>query len=102
VTVRQVMRGIRRSLGVAARRQASPLLIQQLRVLLTANPDETLQDVRDCALLLLGFAFAGRASELVSLDVSDLEFGDRGVLVHVRRSKTDQEGAGEVIAVPTG
>jgi integrase len=84
------------------RRQAAPLVIQQLRVLLAANPDETLRDVQDYALLLLGFAFAGRASDLVSLDVSDLEFTDRGLLVHLRRSKTDQEGAGEVVAVPAG
>jgi integrase len=58
--------------------------------------------IQDYALLLLGFAFAGRASDLVLLDVADLEFTDRGLLVHLRRSKTDQENAGEVIAVPTG
>jgi len=102
VAVRQVMRGIRRTVGVAPRRQAAPLVIQQLRVLLAANPDESVQDLQDYALLLLGFAFAGRASDLVSLDVSDLEFTDRGLLVHLRGSKTDQEKAGEVIAVPTG
>jgi integrase len=77
-------------------------VIQQLRVLLAANPDESLQDVQDYALLLLGFAFAGRASDLISLDVADLEFTDRGLLVHLRGSKIDQEKAGEVIAVPTG
>jgi len=88
--------------GVAPRRQAAPLVIQQLRVVLAANPDESLQDVRDYALLLLGFAFAGRASDLVSLDVADLEFSDRGLLIHLRGSKTDQEQAGEVVAVPAG
>jgi hypothetical protein len=75
---------------------------QQLRILLTANPDESLRDLQDYKLLLLGFAFAGRASDLVSLDVGDIEFTDRGLLVHLRESKTDQETAGEVIAVPTG
>jgi len=102
VSVRQVLRGIRRTVGVAPRRQAAPLVIQQLRVVLAANPDESLQDVRDYALLLLGFAFAGRASDLVSLDVADLEFSDRGLLIHLRGSKTDQEQAGEVVAVPAG
>jgi integrase len=102
IAVRQVMRGIRRTLGVAPRRQAAPLVIQQLRVLLAANREESVQEVRDYALLLFGFAFAGRASDLVSLDVEDLEFTDRGVLVHLRKSKTDQEKAGDVVAVPTG
>ena len=102
VSVRQVMRGIRRTLGVAPRKQASPLVVQQLRVLLAANPDETLQKVQDYALLLVGFAFAGRASDLVSLDVGDMEFTDLGLLIHLRRSKTDQEGAGAVVAIPAG
>ena len=102
VAVRRVMRGIRRTVGVAPRRQAAPLVIQQLRVILAANPEETTRDVQDYALLLLGFAFAGRASDLVSLDVEDLEFSDRGILIHLRSSKTDQEQAGDVVAVPAG
>jgi integrase len=56
--------------------------------------------IRDRSLLLLGFAGAFRRSELVSLDVSDLEFVDRGLLVNLRRSKTDQEGEGRKIAIP--
>jgi integrase len=71
------------------RSQASPLVIQQLRILLTTNPDETLRDLQDYKLLLLGFAFVGRASDLVSLDVRDIEFTDRGLFVHLRGSKTD-------------
>jgi integrase len=56
--------------------------------------------IRDRALLLLGFAGAFRRSELVSLDVADLEFVDRGLFVTLRRSKTDQEGAGRKVAIP--
>jgi integrase len=96
------MRGIRRTVGVAPRRQAAPLLIQQLRVVLEANPEVGARDLQDYALLLLGFAFAGRASDLVSLDVDDLEFSERGILIHPRPSKTDQEQAGEAVAVPRG
>jgi hypothetical protein len=48
--------------------------------------------VRRCrALLLIGFAPA--ASELVALDVTDLEECAEGLRVTIRRSKTDQEGA---------
>src|SRR5262249_44870384 len=56
----------------------------------------------DRALLLLGFAGAFRRSELVALDVADLEFCDGGLRVHIRRSKTDQESAGATIAIVAG
>jgi integrase len=34
--------------------------------------------------------------------VSDLEWTAEGVLIHIRRSKTDQEGLGQSVAVPRG
>jgi hypothetical protein len=52
---------------------------------LAANPEESLRDLQNYALLLLGFTllgftFAGRASDLISLEVvDDLEFTDRGL-----------------------
>ena len=49
---------------------------------------------RDRAILLLGFAGAFRRSELVALDIADLQFISAGVVVIVRRSNTDQQGAG--------
>jgi len=55
---------------------------------------------RDAALLLVGWAGAFRRSELVGLAVSDLVFGPQGLVVTLRRSKTDQEGAGRVVAIP--
>jgi integrase len=59
-------------------------------------------DVRDRALLLMGFAGAFRCSELVALDVEDITDTDDGLRIAVRRSKADQEGAGEVVGVPYG
>ncbi len=55
---------------------------------------------RDRALLLLGFAGAFRRSELVGLNIGDVEFTDEGIVVHLRRSKTDQEGQGRKIGIP--
>lgn len=50
---------------------------------------------------MVGFAAALRRSELVALDVEDLDFDPtRGLLITVRKSKTDQEQHGEQIAVP--
>jgi integrase len=43
-----------------------------------------------------------RRGELVALDLADLELTSRGLLVTVRRSKTDQEGRGHQRAVPFG
>src|SRR5262249_24428307 len=57
---------------------------------------------RDKAILLLGFALAARRSELVSLDVADIEECPEGLRVRIPKSKTDQEGAGATIAVCRG
>jgi site-specific recombinase XerD len=62
----------------------------------------TLKGLRDRALLLFGFASAMRRSELVALTVEDLEQTERGLLVTLRRSKTDQEGQGHQRAIPFG
>jgi integrase len=57
---------------------------------------------RDRAILLLGFAGAFRRSELVALDVADIEPSDFGLRITIRRSKTDQEGEGTVIGIAPG
>ena len=61
-----------------------------------------LKGLRDRAILLLGFAGAFRRSELVALNVEDLEFCDGGIRVTIRKSKTDQEGLGSIIAIARG
>jgi integrase len=66
-----------------------------------AMPD-TLAGLRDRALLLLGFAGAFRRSELVALNIEDLEECDGGMRVRIGRSKTDQEGHGVTIGVVPG
>ena len=97
--VRAVLRGVRRSHGRPQRRVA-PLIKQDLMGILPLM--RGIKGIRDRALLLLGFAAALRRSELVGLDASDLEFVREGLIVHLRRSKTDQEGVGRKIAVPYG
>ncbi len=41
-------------------------------------------------------------SELVGLDVADLQFERAGVRILLRKSKTDQEGQGRVVGIPYG
>src|SRR5690606_26556954 len=49
-----------------------------------------------------GMAGALRRSELVELDLEDIVFTESGMDVMIRRSKTDQEGRGVVLAIPHG
>jgi integrase len=98
--VRATMRGIRRTRS-RAQREARPLLKDDLLLVLDAMGIE-LKATRDRALLLIGFAGGLRRSELVGLDVGDVEHVRQGVVLHLRRSKTDQEGRGQKIGVPHG
>ena len=69
--------------------------------MVTALPDGIL-GTRDRALLLVGFSSACRRSELVGLDHQDVQPTSDGLVLTLRRSKTDQEGAGRSIGVPYG
>lgn len=99
--VKAVLRGIRRRTGVAVERKA-PATARAIAGMLKRIPADTLQGKRDRAILLIGFAAALRRSELVSLTLADIERTGDGIFIHIRRSKTDQEGAGHVVAVPRG
>lgn len=95
--VRATLRGIRRTRGRAAR-QVAPLLKTDVFRLVKGLTG--LQGLRDKALLLLGFSGALRRSELVALDVEDLQFVENGMVIRLQRSKTDQTGRGRDIAIP--
>ena len=98
--VGSTLRGIRRSLGMA-QREAKALLRDDLFAALTIMGNRPI-DVRDKALLLIGFAGAFRRSELVGLDWADIEHVRQGLVIHLRRSKTDQTGQGRKIGIPNG
>jgi integrase len=92
--------GIRRSLGTAQNGKA-PAVVDDLKRMLEKVPS-TRVGLRDRALLLVGFAGAFRRSELVSLDLADLEFSRAGLVITLRKSKTDQEGRSRRIGIPYG
>ena len=98
--VKATMRGIRRTLGSAKVRKAPAVSAKMLGMVGAAS--DNLAGLRDRALLLLGFAGAFRRSELVALDVADVEETEAGLRVTIRRSKTDQEGQGVTIAIARG
>jgi integrase len=96
--IKAVIAGIRRRLGVAVV-QKTPILDTDL-LAMVVDLGVDLSDLRDRAVLTLGFMGAFRRSELTALDVADLEARREGYLAHVRRSKTDQEGEGAFKAIP--
>lgn len=98
--VRATLRGLRRTFGTA-QKQAKALMRDDLFLVLDAMRSE-LKDSRDRALLLLGFAGGFRRSELVGLDVRDIEHVRQGIILTLRHSKTDQEGACRKIGIPHG
>lgn len=100
MVVRSVLAGIRRTNG-SAQVGKNPLRVEDLRAIVDRLPS-TAQGIRDRALLLVGFAGGFRRSELIGLDTSDVKFVSAGLIVNLRRSKTDQEGQGRRIGIPAG
>ncbi|WP_366927730.1 tyrosine-type recombinase/integrase [Brevundimonas sp.] len=102
-----VLLGIRREVGAPAR-QARPIEVAELRSL-AVTCSSSAKGLRDRALMLLGFASALRRSELVGLDWSVggdgsgwVEPVPEGLRIHLRRSKTNQMGEREEVAICRG
>jgi len=93
-----VIEGITRKLG-SAQVGSDAVLPSDLRALVNTCPG-TVTGLRDRAIMLLGFAGAFRRSEMTSLVVEDLTFVDEGLVILLRRSKTDQHGHGMEKAIP--
>lgn len=100
--VRIALRKIKRAVGIR-QRQAYPINLALVHRMLVTTSDN-LRGQRDRALLLLAYDSMRRRCELVSLRIEDIEFlDDQGASVLLRRSKTDQYGAGQWIhlSIPT-
>lgn len=93
-----VMEGIARTLG-KRQDQALAFTVEELKHAIRRIDLETTAGLRDRALLLAGFAGAFRRSELVDLNIEQLEFTERALLVHLAKSKTNQYGAVEDKAI---
>lgn len=98
--VRLTMRGTRRTYGAPQRRVAA--LTTKDILTITSLLGVSLRDLRDRALLLVGFAGAFRRSELVAIDCVSLRPVAQGLVVTVPRSKSDQEGYGREVVIPYG
>lgn len=94
-------RGIRKTIGTRPQRQAAPLLAYDLR---KAVPmlSRGLDGLLHRSLLTLGWSGGFRRSEVVALDVKDVEHVRGGLVCHLRRSKGDRTGHGAFVRVPAG
>lgn len=83
-----------------------PLRLELLARVVAAIGTETLSDLRDRAILLLGFAGALRRSELAALEAHHVEIVEtlerRGLRLRLPRSKGDRAGMGATVIVPAG
>lgn len=98
--VKRTMQGIRRTVGTK-QRQVSPLLKDDLlEIMVHVERQGPMKAARDKALLLVGFSGAFRRSELVALRYEDITRFEGGLELLIRKSKTDQEGAGRTVFIP--
>ncbi len=67
-----------------------------------ASLGDSVRDVRDRALLLVGFAGAFRRSERSRVDCKSIKRTPRGIVITIAKSKTDQEGQARHVAIPNG
>jgi integrase len=97
--VKLTLKGIRRTHGTAQRR-VNPALKEDILAMVGNLNSDSLKDLRDRCLLMIGFAGAFRRSELVALNCEDFQITSEGLTVLITKSKTDQEGQGQKIGIP--
>ena len=94
--------GIKRRKG-SIQKGKKPLLINHLKQIVKVIDEEKNNEIkkfRDRSIILIGFSGGFRRNEIVSLDYDDLDFVTEGLKINLKRSKTDQFGAGLTKGLP--
>jgi len=102
MVIADTLAGIRREQRPRPNARKAAISASELRAMLAAAGGQGTRTIRDRAIMALGLAAALRRSELVALEKRDVQMVDKGMKLTLRHSKTDQEGEGQVIAVPSG
>ena len=95
--VKRILAGIRNEKGVRPEKKAA---ITREIVERALPAPTSIRGIRDRAVLLFGLSTALRRSNICAVDIEDLTWVDQGIVVEVRRSKTDQIGEGARVAIP--
>lgn len=98
--VKAAMKGVEATFGIRVEAKAPATFDAISRMVATFDGRNDLEALRARALLLVGYAGAFRRSELCALEARDLRWTTEGVVILVRRSKTDQRGEGLQKAIP--
>ena len=100
------MQGMKRKRAEQGRKTTSqskqPLMLEELKAVVSLIDTTELSGLRDKAMLLVGFASALRRSELVALTVEDITVTGQGADIKIRKSKTDQTGQGQSVSIMRG
>ncbi|BAW79644.1 integrase family protein [Candidatus Nitrosoglobus terrae] len=100
--IRKTLQGIIRVHG-RPKRQAKVFQLEHLEMMINQlSESSTLKDLRDKALLLIGFFGAFRRNELVAIKVEEIHWEPEGMVIVLPRSKTDPNGEGKFKALPVG
>lgn len=100
--VTEMMSGLSRILDNRPRRVKALRSEHLVQILNLIDQGGRLYDYRNAAILSLGFSAALRRSELVQLKFKDIVRKQAGISVVIRKSKTDQAGIGQSVAVING
>ncbi len=96
-----VWNGIKRTLGLS-KTGKSPILLSHLKQIVKEINGDSNLEIRDRALLVFGWASAMRRSEITALNWADIQYVEKGILVTIKTSKTDQFSLGQKIAIVYG
>ena len=94
--------GIKRKKG-SIQTGKKPILINHLKQIINVIDEQKIEKIkklRNRTLILIGFGGGFRRTELISINLEDLDFVEEGVKITLRRSKTDQFGEGLVKGLP--
>ena len=90
--IADTLAGIRREARARPSARKAAITARELAAMIAAAEGQGTRSIRDRAILALGLAAALRRSELVELELRDVELVDKGLKLMLRHSKTDQEG----------
>ncbi len=100
IQVVAVLRGVFAAHGPKSLRRKRAVRDAEIHRMADAADTDTLQGLRDRAVVLLGFASGLRRSELVSLDAECVQECGEGLSVRSGRRYCGENGGGEVINIP--
>ena len=99
--INENLNSIKKQLGTF-QKSKKPIMLNDLKsIVVEIEKEKELKiKLRNKALILIGFSGAFRRSELVSVELEDIDFVKEGVKIFIKKSKTDQSGEGMVKAIP--